>query len=90
MTHSEFSGRDATPEPVSRRTFRVGSNPRLYGDQPNTSDIFRLAMNASVELNGLPVVCYDLLPEASMRICASCTTFWFAPSVAGLPAPGRR
>lgn len=40
----------------------------MFGDSLDTSDLFSLAMTASLELRGKPAICQDLLPELSMRI----------------------
>ncbi|WP_257126093.1 hypothetical protein [Burkholderia sp. ABCPW 11] len=48
--------------------FAEGRELDVFGDPLDTQDIFSLAMTASLELRGQPVVCQDLLPELSMRI----------------------
>ncbi|AJY38298.1 hypothetical protein I6G56_00955 (plasmid) [Burkholderia humptydooensis] len=48
--------------------FAEGRELDVFGDSLDTQDIFSLAMTASLELRGQPVVCQDLLPELSMRI----------------------
>ncbi|MEQ5844269.1 hypothetical protein N0A02_32935 (plasmid) [Paraburkholderia acidicola] len=68
MTDPDFSEQDQAL--AQTRAFHEGSDLHLFGDQLDTSDIFGLAMKASLELNGRPVVCHDLLPEVSMRIVA--------------------
>ncbi|MBU9630810.1 hypothetical protein KTE60_16110 [Burkholderia multivorans] len=50
--------------------FAAGQELHVFGDPFDTQDIFRLAMSASLELSGQPVVCQDLLPELSMLIAA--------------------
>ncbi|AJY40026.1 hypothetical protein BW21_4898 [Burkholderia humptydooensis] len=48
--------------------FAEGRELDVFGDSLDTQDIFSLAMSASLDLHGKPVVCQDLLPELSMRI----------------------
>ncbi|KVU36659.1 hypothetical protein WK66_29315 [Burkholderia ubonensis] len=58
-------GETALPSP---NLFAEGRELDILGDSLDTQDIFSLAMTASLELHGRPVVCQDLLPELSMRI----------------------
>lgn len=48
--------------------FSEGHELDVFGDALDTPDLFSLAMTASLELRGKPVICQDLLPELSMRI----------------------
>ncbi|AGK50744.1 hypothetical protein BTI_5233 [Burkholderia thailandensis MSMB121] len=54
--------------PFDPRIFSEGRELNMWGDPLDTQDIFSIAMSASLELHGKPVVCQDLLPELSMRI----------------------
>ncbi|MBN3835903.1 hypothetical protein [Burkholderia sp. Ac-20344] len=67
MTISDFlyPAGNASPD---GRLFAEGRELDVYGDSLDTRDLFSLAMTASLELNGKPIVCHDFLPELSMRI----------------------
>ncbi|WP_321872234.1 hypothetical protein [Burkholderia ubonensis] len=69
MTRPNFPEYSEAASP-SPSLFTEGRGLDIWGDSLDTQDIFSLAMTASLELHGKPVVCQDLLPELSMRIDA--------------------
>lgn len=67
MTYSDFQEHHDSA-PFGRPIFSEGQELYISGDPLDTQDIFSLAMTASLDLRGKPVICQDLMPELSMRI----------------------